>query len=79
MESWIAENWWWVLPIIAGPAYVVYLIRSREEGTSVLAAVFPIFDPTERARVWTPRAIILWLVGVVIVVALTLYDMFKGP
>ena len=78
MESWISANWWWVWSIIAVVAYVAYLIRSRGEGTSALGAVFPIFDPEHRARVLTPRAIILWSVGMLLVVALMFYDMFKG-
>jgi len=69
MESWISANWWWVWGIVGGVAYIVYLIRGRAEGTSPLAAVFPIFDPAERARVWTPRTIILWCVGMLIALA----------
>jgi hypothetical protein len=78
MEAWISANWWWVWPIFAGGAYIVYLIRSRREGTSALGAVFPIFDPAERARVWTPRTIVLWFIGMLIAVAYMFYDIFKG-
>ena len=78
MESWISANWWWVWSLVAGIAYTVYLIRSRRKGTSALGAVFPIFDPAERARELTPRTIILWCIGMLIALAYMFYDMFKG-
>ena len=77
MEAWISANWWWVWSIVAGVAYIAFLIRSREKGTSALAAVFPVFDPKERARVWTPRAVILWGILAVIVLAVMAYDVIK--
>jgi len=77
MEAWVSANWWWVCPIVVGVGYITYRVRSREEGTPVFYAIFPHLAPAELARVWTPRAIILWTILAVVVLSLLFWDVVK--
>jgi hypothetical protein len=77
MESWIANNWWWVWPIVVAVAYITYRVRSRGEGEPVsrgVYAVFPVLDPngTEQRQL-TPRVVGLFAIGLVIILVAVLF------
>ena len=67
------------MPIVGGIALLVVGLKRRggDEALPVRIAcvVFPILDPKSQARrTLTPRAIVLWFVGVVIFVAYAIYE-----
>jgi hypothetical protein len=80
MGEWVANNWWWMLPMGIFPVLVALRVRRRggDEplGRRVVYALFPLLDAeSETRRQLTPRVFILWAVGMLIVLAYAVYDM----
>jgi hypothetical protein len=71
--GWLAKNWYiaWALFCAAVIALGTVYFRRKPEGPGARAffRIFPLLDPAyARFKELTPRAIVLWTVGIVIVV-----------
>jgi hypothetical protein len=73
MEMWLERNWWWVVALGAGAAYLVLSIIPRDASeSSRIAKLNPFLD----AKSWTPRAVLL--AAVMIIVAIVGVVFFPG-
>ena len=75
--SWLAQNWyiaWGLLCLIFAVASYIHFRRNPEaKGAHVFFFLFPRADPTGRTPGGlTQRAVILWIVGVLILLVLRL-------
>ena len=75
--SWIAEYWYvvWALVCLAGIiAAGTHFWRNPEAtGARIFFLMFPFADPTGRTPTgFTPRALVLWLMGLLILVLASL-------
>ena len=76
--GWLAENWHiaWALFCAAVIAVGTVYFRRNPEGPGARAffRIFPRFNPVQdRFKELTPRAIVLWIAGLVIVVLAILF------
>ena len=80
METWLASNWYWLLPIVAGPALLAYKVHRRGGDESlprrVLFTMFPILDSnSELRRKMTPLQVALLAIGMLVfLVAFVIFD-----
>ncbi len=77
---WLAENWWIVLGVFNIAIFVIALVHYRRNPEAPGARSFfkraPLFDPTGKTPTgWTPRALLLWFVGMLIVLFFALAEM----
>lgn len=78
MEAWFANNWWWAWSIVGVCAYIAYRTHRRGGDEAlpvrVLYALAPVLDAkSEERRQLTPRALILFGIGLVVVLAAVLF------
>jgi hypothetical protein len=78
MKTWFIQNWWLVWGIVGSAAYIGYRVRSRGGDESlprrVLYALAPVLDPeSEERKQLTPRAVFLFVVGLLILLLLMLF------
>jgi len=73
METWFANNWWWLWAIVAAVALLAYRVHARGGNESlvvrVLYTIAPVLDPgSEERKRMTPLAFALMGAGMIIVV-----------
>ena len=78
MEKWFAENWWVIWGVVGSAAYIAYRVHRRDGDESLpvrlLDTLVPVLDAkSEERRQLTPRAFVLFGVGVLIILAAILF------
>lgn len=75
---WVSQNWYigWGIACAVATVFAYFYFRRKPDakGASVFFFLFPRADPTGRTPTsLTPRAIVLWLIGLLIVVITTIF------
>ena len=84
METWLTNNWWWLLSAVGGSAYIAYRVHRRGGDEALAVRVFyalaPVLDPaSEERKQLTPRAMVLFGLGVVIALVAVLVARLFNP
>jgi hypothetical protein len=74
MEAWLDRNWYWLVGLALGGAYLAFSILRRDAGESVSTRIGTL-NPFLDAKSWTPRAVLL----AAVMIAVALVGIFLVP